>query len=83
MNIQLFRYLTLAQLFQNAITGQKNNSRVYDARCFAAYFWRQRSVYHFVISPFLQLLGWDLLTMLRWHKAITCSPMTMRPGAKE
>ena len=23
MNIQLFRYLTLAQLFQNAITGQK------------------------------------------------------------
>ena len=70
MNIQLFRYLTLAQLFQNAITGQKNNSRVYDARCFAAYFWRQRSVYHFVISPFLQLLVWDLLTMLRWHKAI-------------
>lgn len=83
MNIQLFRYLTLAQLFQNAITGQKNNSRVYDARCFAAYFRRQRSVYHFVISPFLQLLVWDLLTMLRWHNAITCFPMTLRPGAKE
>ena len=83
MNIQLFRYLTLAQLFQNAITGQKNNSRIYDARWFAAYFRRQGSGYHFVINPFLQLLGWDLLTMLRWHKAIIFSPMTMRLGAKE
>ena len=83
MNIQLFCYLTLAQLFQNAITGQKNNSRIYDARLFAACLWRQRTEYHFVISPFLQLLVWDLLTMLRWHKAITCFPMTVRPGAKE
>lgn len=83
MNIQLFRYLTLAQLFQNAISGQKNNSRIYDARLFARFFGRQGSDYYFVINPFLQLLGWDLLTMLRWHKAIMCSPMTMRSGAKE
>ncbi|PMZ01054.1 hypothetical protein C1Y08_21900 [Pseudomonas sp. FW306-02-F02-AA] len=30
MNMQLIRYLKVAQLNQNAITGQKNNSQPYD-----------------------------------------------------
>ncbi|MFP3677916.1 hypothetical protein SB725_12400 [Pseudomonas sp. SIMBA_041] len=66
--MELFRYLKVAQLEQNAITGWQKNEEMGVFEMPGPVFCRKRVGYYLSINTFLQLLGWGMPTMLMLAK---------------
>jgi len=66
--MELFRYLKVAQLEQNAITGWQKNEEMGVFEMPGPVFCRKRAGYYLSINTFLQLLGWGMPTMLMLAK---------------
>ena len=62
--MELFRYLKVVQLEQNAITGWQKTDESGRLNCQTPFFAKNGWGYYLSINTFLQLLGWGMPTML-------------------